>query len=48
MSNKTDHDDYKKNFKMSRCANCLSNKSVFDKIKHKSDLETIVSQFLID
>ena len=48
MSNKTDHDDYKKNFKMSRCANCLSNKLVFDKIKHKSDLETIVSQFLID
>lgn len=48
MSNKTDHDDYKKNFKMSRCANCLSNKSVFDKIKHKSDLETILSQFLID
>ena len=32
----------------SRCADCMANKSFSDKIKHKSELETIVSQFLID
>ena len=32
----------------SRCADCMANKSTFDKIKHKSELEIIVSQFLMD
>ena len=32
----------------SRCADCLANKSFFDKIKDKDELEIIVSQFLID
>ena len=32
----------------SRCADCMANKLFSDKIKHKSELETIVSQFLID
>ena len=31
-----------------RCATCMANKSFSDKIKHKSKLEIIVSQFLID
>ena len=31
-----------------RCTNCMANKSFSDKIKHKSKLEIIVSQFLID
>ena len=30
----------------SRCADCLANKSFFDKIKDKDELEIIVSQFL--
>ena len=32
----------------SRCADGMANKSFPDKIKHKSQLEIIVSQFLID
>ena len=32
----------------SRCANCMANKSFSDKIKHKSELEIVVSRFLID
>ena len=32
----------------SRCADCLANKSFFDKIKDNDELEIIVSQFLID
>ena len=32
----------------SRCANCMANESFSDKIKHKSELENVVSQFLID
>ena len=28
-----------------KCANCLATKSFFDKIKHKRELEIIVSQF---
>ena len=32
----------------SRCAICIANKSFSDKIKRKSDLKIIVSQFLID
>ena len=32
----------------SRCADCMANKSFSDKIKHKSELEIIVSQFLIN
>ena len=32
----------------SRCADCMVNKSFSDKIKHKSELEIIVFQFLID
>ena len=31
----------------SRCAICMANKSFYDKIKHKSVIEIIVSQFLI-
>ena len=27
---------------------CLDNKSFFDRMKHKNELEIIVSQFLID
>ena len=30
---------------ISKCANCLATKSFFDKIKHKRELEIIVSQF---
>ena len=29
----------------SRCADCMANKSFSDKIKHKSELEIIASQF---
>ena len=39
------------NFKIkgiSICADCLANKSFFDKIKDKDELEVIVSQFLVD
>ena len=32
----------------SRCADCMTIKSFFDKIKHKSELQIIASQFLID
>ena len=32
----------------SRCDDCMANKSFSDKIKHKSEQEIIVSQFLID
>ena len=32
----------------SRGANCMANKSFSDKIKHKSELEIVVSRFLID
>ena len=32
----------------SRCADCMANKLFSDKIKHKSELDIIVSQFLID
>ena len=32
----------------SRCAICMADKSFYDKIKQKSKLEIIVSQFLID
>ena len=32
----------------SRCANCMANKSFSDRIKHKSELEVFVSQFLIN
>ena len=31
-----------------RCADCVANKSFSSKIKHKSELDIIVSQFLID
>ena len=31
----------------SKCAICMANKSFYDKIKHKSVIEIIVSQFLI-
>ena len=30
---------------ISRCAGSLANESFFDKIKHKSEVEIIVSQF---
>ena len=33
---------------ISRCADCLVIKLLVDKIKDKYELETIVSQFLID
>ena len=33
---------------ISRCAKCSANKTFFDKIKDKDELEVIVSQFLID
>ena len=33
---------------ISRYADCLANKSFFDKIKDKDELELIESQFLID
>ena len=33
---------------ISRCAGSLANESFFDKIKHKSEVEIIVSQFSID
>ena len=32
----------------SRCTDCKAIQSFFDKIKHKSELEIFVSQFLID
>ena len=32
----------------SRCADYTDNKSFYDKIKYKSEMEIIVSQFLID
>ena len=32
----------------SRCADCMANKSFYDKIKRKRELEIIVSQLLID
>ena len=32
---------------ISRCADCLANKSFFNKVKDKDELEFIVSQFLI-
>ena len=32
----------------SRCAICMAIKSFSDKIKHKSELEIIISQFLIN
>ena len=32
----------------SRCAICMADKSFSDKIKHKSELEIIVSQFLME
>ena len=38
----------KKNKRKSRCADCMTNKSFSDKIKHKSEMEIIVSQFLIE
>ena len=38
----------KKIKRKSRCADCLANKHFSDTIKHKSELEIIVSQFLID
>ena len=33
---------------ISRCADCLANKSFFDKIKDKDELEVIVSQLVTD
>ena len=33
---------------ISRCVDCYANKSLFDKIKSKTELEIIVSQILID
>ena len=33
---------------LSRCADCLTHKSILDKIKDKDELEIILSQFLID
>ena len=35
----------KKKVGKSRCANCMAIKSIFDRIEHKSELETIVSIF---
>ena len=32
----------------SRCADCMAIRTFFDKIKDKYELESIVSQFLID
>ena len=32
----------------SRCADCMAIKSFYDKIKYRSELEIIVSRFLID
>ena len=32
----------------SRCADFMTNKSVFDKIKHKNEVEIFVSKCLID
>ena len=45
---KTSHADKKKAKGMSRCANCLTNRSIFHKTEDKHDLENYVCQFLID
>ena len=48
MSKETNHNDKQRIKGKSRYADCIANKSFSDEIKHKSELEIIVFQFLIN
>ena len=48
MSKGTNHDGKQEVKGKSGCADCMANKLSSDKIKHKSELEIIVSPFLMN